>query len=195
MMLLHRAFHGLNAFFYQEAFSKNIADPYLSKVALSSLTKAGQDQQNLYDLSFSQNNIKNNGPVEGDLGVMFLLSDERPNAGFKEWLTLFTHANADLVLVSVTDKALSKSQMNTIKKLSPRTVFLSIGMTKQDPLGLSQIIGLKMLLNAHSTAVMTKLGRVVGNTMTYVQPGNLKLIGRATHLIQLHVNATLKNKA
>ena len=68
-------------------------------------------------------------------------------------------------------------------------------MTKQDPLGLSQIIGLKMLLNAHSTAVMTKLGRVVGNTMTYVQPGNLKLIGRATHLIQLHVNATLKNKA
>ena len=126
MMLLHRAFHGLNAFFYQEEFSKNIADPYLSKIALSSLIKAGQDQQNLYDLSFSQNNIKNNRPVEGDLGVMFLLSDERPNAGFKEWITLFTHANADLVLVSVTDKALSKSQMNTIKKLSPNTVFLSI---------------------------------------------------------------------
>jgi hypothetical protein len=45
-----------------------------------------------------------------------------------------------------------------------------------------------MLLNAHSTAVMAKLGRIVGNTMTNVNPGNLKLIGRATYLIQSHVN-------
>jgi hypothetical protein len=44
-----------------------------------------------------------------------------------------------------------------------------------------------MLLNAHSTGVMAKLGRVVGNTMTHVNPGNLKLIGRATFLILSHV--------
>ena len=55
------------------------------------------------------------------------------------------------------------------------------------------MIGLKMLLNANSTGVMVKLKRVVGNTMTYVQPSNLKLIGRATNLIQLHVNAVLNN--
>jgi hypothetical protein len=48
-----------------------------------------------------------------------------------------------------------------------------------------------MLLNAHSTAVMTRLGRVVGNTMTNVSPSNLKLIGRATFLIQSHVNDVL----
>jgi N-acetylmuramic acid 6-phosphate etherase len=48
-----------------------------------------------------------------------------------------------------------------------------------------------MLLNAHSTAVMAKLGKVVGNTMTSVSPTNLKLIGRATYLIQLHVNDIL----
>src|SRR5690606_17114457 len=42
-----------------------------------------------------------------------------------------------------------------------------------------------------STAVMARLGRTVGNTMTAVQPGNLKLIGRATYLVQSHVNAVL----
>jgi N-acetylmuramic acid 6-phosphate etherase len=57
-----------------------------------------------------------------------------------------------------------------------------------DPMGLRQNIAVKMMLNAHSTATMTKLDRVLGNTMIYVNPGNLKLIGRATFLIQSHVN-------
>jgi N-acetylmuramic acid 6-phosphate (MurNAc-6-P) etherase len=52
---------------------------------------------------------------------------------------------------------------------------------------------LKMMLNAHSTAVMAKLGRVTGNSMTSVQPGNLKLIGRATWLIMSQVNEILSN--
>jgi hypothetical protein len=38
---------------------------------------------------------------------------------------------------------------------------------------------------------MARLGKVVGNTMTNVSPSNLKLIGRATYLIQLHVNDVL----
>jgi N-acetylmuramic acid 6-phosphate etherase len=37
---------------------------------------------------------------------------------------------------------------------------------------------LKLLLNAHSTAVMARLGRCQGNLMTYVRPSNLKLIDR-----------------
>ena len=45
-----------------------------------------------------------------------------------------------------------------------------------------------MLLNTHSTAVFSKLGKVVGNTMTNVSPSNLKLIGRASYLIYTHVN-------
>ena len=47
------------------------------------------------------------------------------------------------------------------------------------------------MLNAHSTAVMARLGRVVGNTMVFVSPSNLKLIGRATALIRTHVNDLL----
>ena len=49
-----------------------------------------------------------------------------------------------------------------------------------------------MLMNAHSTAVMTKSGRVVGNTMSNVRAGNLKLIGRATYLTKMHVDDLIK---
>ena len=61
-----------------------------------------------------------------------------------------------------------------------------------DPLNIRAEIGLKMLMNAHSTAVMTMMGRVVGNTMTNVRAGNLKLIGRATYLTKMHVDDVIK---
>lgn len=64
--------------------------------------------------------------------------------------------------------------------------------SEEDPLTVRSQIALKMLLNAHSTAVMACLGRVIGNTMTNVNPSNLKLVGRATYLIMLHVNDTLR---
>jgi N-acetylmuramic acid 6-phosphate etherase len=44
-------------------------------------------------------------------------------------------------------------------------------------------VGLKMLLNALSTCTMVRLGRVMGNTMIWVVPSNLKLIDRATRYI------------
>jgi len=45
-------------------------------------------------------------------------------------------------------------------------------------------VGVKMLLNSHSTCTMVRLGRVMGNTMIWVVPSNLKLIDRATRYIQ-----------
>ena len=53
-------------------------------------------------------------------------------------------------------------------------------------------LSLKMLMNAHSTAVMTLLGRVVGNTMTNVRAANLKLIGRATYLAKTHIDDLIR---
>jgi N-acetylmuramic acid 6-phosphate etherase len=44
-------------------------------------------------------------------------------------------------------------------------------------------VGVKLLLNALSTCIMVRLGRVMGNTMIYVVPSNLKLIERATRYI------------
>jgi N-acetylmuramic acid 6-phosphate etherase len=52
-----------------------------------------------------------------------------------------------------------------------------------------------MALNAHSTGVMALLGKLVGNTMAYVSPSNLKLIGRATNVINMHVRRRLPGSA
>jgi N-acetylmuramic acid 6-phosphate etherase len=45
-------------------------------------------------------------------------------------------------------------------------------------------LGIKMLLNAVSTCTMVRLGRVMGNTMIWVVPSNLKLIDRSTRYVQ-----------
>lgn len=45
-------------------------------------------------------------------------------------------------------------------------------------------IGVKLLLNALSTCVMVRLGRVLGNRMIWVVPSNLKLIDRSTRYIR-----------
>ncbi len=46
--------------------------------------------------------------------------------------------------------------------------------------------GVKLLLNTLSTCTMVRLGRVMGNTMIWVVPSNLKLIDRATrYIVQL----------
>lgn len=190
-MLLGRPFHGLDEKTYQQPLT-TVEDPYLQKIALDSLKKAGPEQQNLYDLSFSERNIRENGPVAGDLGAVILLAGETINAQLQKFFKIFADAKANLVLVSIADKPLPAAQVEEFKKLPTKTVFISITLP-QDPLGLNQMIGLKMILNANSTGVMVKIGRVVGNTMTYVQPSNLKLIGRATYIIQMQVNAVLKN--
>lgn len=44
---------------------------------------------------------------------------------------------------------------------------------------------LKMLINAHSTLVMGRLGRYRDNLMTYVKPSNNKLIDRAVRYVRL----------
>lgn len=56
----------------------------------------------------------------------------------------------------------------------PETSLLLDGVTRA---------ALKMALNALSTCTMVRLGRVMGNTMIYVVPSNLKLIDRSTRYI------------
>ena len=46
-------------------------------------------------------------------------------------------------------------------------------------------LALKMLLNAHSTLVMGRLGRYEDNLMTYVSANNFKLIDRAVRYVRL----------
>jgi N-acetylmuramic acid 6-phosphate etherase len=52
-----------------------------------------------------------------------------------------------------------------------------------DPLLINVVA--KAILNAHSTAIMARNGRVQGNVMIYVKPTNNKLIDRSTRYVQL----------
>lgn len=57
----------------------------------------------------------------------------------------------------------------------PESDFLLNGLTR---------VAVKLVMNALSTCTMVRLGRVMGNTMIWVVPSNLKLIDRATRYIE-----------
>ena len=192
--LLHRPFHGLDKALYEAPFQQQIEDPWLRSAASRSLALAGAEQQQLYDLSFSAGNLARGGPQAGDLGALILLGDE-PLAPAADWLRTFARENAELFAVRVGETPLAVQARDALHAAAPQARLIDLALPSGDALELNRIIALKMLLNAHSTGVMAKLGRVVGNTMTAVQPGNLKLIGRATYLIQSHVNAVLGSDA
>ena len=192
---LGRPFRGLKADLYREPFNSQIDDAYLKKAALASLDKAGDEQQDLYDFSFSDATVQRVGPKPGDLGVLIAVDDELarltdPALDYDRFAALFQARGAKLGLISVGSGPTPTWRGSA--EGAP-VVYLQLGQTN-DPFGVEQQIGLKVLLNAHSTAVMTKLGKVVGNTMTNVSPTNLKLIGRATNLIRMHVNDVLSGE-
>ena len=200
---LGRSFRGLSQEFYRKPFEDEIDDAYLKKAALESLKYAGDDQQFLYDFSFADFNLKNREPTQGDLGVAVLISPEeaelgKKNSDIRKFIDLFAKKGARVAVILITDKS-SKKISRLIRKIPDfgaegknSLIVVNIGTTN-DPLGINQQIALKILLNAHSTGVMARLGKVIGNTMTNVSPSNLKLIGRATYLIQSHVNDVLRH--
>ena len=200
---LGRPFRGLSSEFYRKPFEDEIDDAYLKKAALESLKNAGDDQQFLYDFSFADFNLKNREPTQGDLGVAVLISPEeaelgKKNSDVRKFIDLFAKKGARVAVILITDKS-SKKISRLIRKIPDfgaegknSLIVVNIGTTN-DPLGINQRIALKILLNAHSTGVMARLGKVIGNTMTNVSPSNLKLIGRATYLIQSHVNDVLRH--
>jgi len=200
---LGRPFRGLAAEMYRRPFETEVADPYLRRAALESLKKAGDDQAGLYDFSLSEANTVGRGPKKGDLCVLVALTPEEsllatPDSSFAGVLKLAADGGADAGVIVLTGRP-SKEFPDIAERVRRRWAGAAGRLTvvpvpvraDGDPFGLRQQMAAKMLLNAHSTAVMAKLGKVVGNTMTNVSPSNLKLIGRATFLIQSHVNDVL----
>jgi hypothetical protein len=78
-----------------------------------------------------------------------------------------------------------------VARWNPGCAALVIPVRQPDFLldGLTRV-AVKMLLNALSTCTMVRLGRVLGNTMIWVVPSNLKLIDRATRYIRQFTGLT-----
>ncbi|MFA5859602.1 MAG: hypothetical protein WC955_11135 [Elusimicrobiota bacterium] len=91
--------------------------------------------------------------------------DSAREKGGKTAIVIVTHRKVD-------KSALPKTDIQVIVK-----------NVRMSALYTTQAIVLKMLLNSLSTLVMVRLGRVMGNYMTYVSPSNKKLIDRATRLV------------
>lgn len=187
--ILGRGFRGLNPSFYRAPLEREVTDAYLREGALRSLANAGNDQEFLYDFSFSGSNVANRGPGQGDLGVLVLTGEElrhlgQPDSGAHKFMNLFREQGGKVAVLA----AMRAREAIALDEALVARVVLG---TDEDPLTLRTQIALKMLLNAHSTGVMAALGRVIGNTMTNVNPSNLKLVGRATFLIMMHVNDAL----
>ncbi len=191
---LGRPFRGLDSSFYRKPFEEEVDDPYLRDAALRSLANAGNEQELLYDFSFSAPNVERRGPQAGDLGVAVFIGHEflqlaQPGSAFRRFVDLQHERGARVVIILVTGEDLTHSTATAARALCPTDLLVRVVLDgKGDPIGLRHQIALKMLLNAHSTGIMAALGRVIGNTMTNVSPSNLKLIGRATFLVQSHVN-------
>jgi N-acetylmuramic acid 6-phosphate etherase len=201
-VFLGRGFRGLDEKFYKPPFETRIEDSYLKNAALTSLTSAGKDQELFYDFSFSAKNISTKGPKEGDLGVLVCVDEELdelsvPNSAWSRFLHLFNKKGGKVAVISAGDKTPQEitSIVERILLEPEKDTFLHFYLERGgDPLNLRRQTLLKIILNGHSTAVMARLGKVVGNTMTGVKPSNLKLIGRATFLIQSHVNDTINQE-
>ncbi len=195
---LGRPFRGLAPDIYQSPFETEIDDPYLRTAALESLKKAGDDQQSLYDFSFARNNVQTRGPNKDDLGVVVLAGPEiaepaKEASAPRRFAELFRSRGARVAFIAASENPLPPDISGLAGAGAP---IIQLRLSSAgDPFGIRQQVGLKMLLNAHSTAVMARLGKVIGNTMTNVSPSNLKLIGRATFLIQSHVNDVLARPA
>ena len=189
MEFLGRKFKGMEKSYYFEDFKNKIEDPYLRQAALNSLGNAGQDQEALYDFSSRAANVDNNG-----IGIVNLCLEDPLTEKHLTFLRSFSKVkNGASGLIIVTDRP-RDPRLNPTSSANVLVPVVSEVFTR-DPLGVRQHIALKMVLNAHSTCIMAKLGKLVGNTMTNVIPGNLKLIGRSTALMLMHVNDKLSSLA
>jgi N-acetylmuramic acid 6-phosphate etherase len=90
--------------------------------------------------------------------------DAAQRAGAKTaWIYFGTSASNDLPLVA-------------------KSVFVPVPETGLILDGVTRVV-VKLVMNALSTCTMVRLGRVIGNTMIWVVPSNLKLIDRSTRYI------------
>jgi N-acetylmuramic acid 6-phosphate etherase len=190
---LGRPFRGLDRDFYGRPLDEGVDDPYLHRAAQESLANAGADQEARYDFSFSSANVTRSGPGAGDLGVVVAVDREclelgvpgAPGARFRD---VCAARGASCWAICAGDADAVASGAEAMGHAHVITLPFPVG---GDPLGVRRHIAVKILLNAHSTTLMARLGRTVGNTMTNVSPSNLKLVGRATFLIQSHVRDVL----
>jgi N-acetylmuramic acid 6-phosphate etherase len=104
------------------------------------------------------------------------VASEKDSGLFHAQLDTAQKAGAKTGLIYFGKSALSE------KPFSDKMLFIPLPPTDFLLDGIARI-AVKLVMNALSTCTMVRLGRVMGNTMIWVVPSNLKLIDRATRYI------------
>jgi N-acetylmuramic acid 6-phosphate etherase len=117
----------------------------------------------------------------GDCAVAVMSEAEKdsiapPNGFFRAQLEAAQSAGAKTASIYFGTSA--------VKDLPPvaKSVFVPVPGTNLLLDGVTRVV-VKLVMNALSTCTMVRLGRVMGNTMIWVVPSNLKLIDRSTRYI------------
>ncbi len=133
--------------------------------------------------------INNRLPDKGDAAVALVRQDEieslfSPAGFYRRQLDAARAVGAKTGLIFL-GSAESCAQVNDfVAGWNPDCAAVLLPVSYSGLLNGVMRVGLKMLLNTLSTCTMVRLGRVMGNTMIWVVPSNLKLIDRATRYIQ-----------
>ena len=200
--ILGRPFRTLPSAFYEKRLDQGSADPDLLRIAQESLESSAEDRKLLYDFSFSDQNLRTKGPEKGDLGVLVVISPEEDlltdkDSYFSEFMSQFLRKGCQMAILFITEN--SDREINKIVRKIPdfdpdgKDIMAILSLDPAgDPLAINRLIASKILLNAHSAAVMARTGRVIGNTVPVLDPADLKSIGQATALVLSHVNDVLK---
>ena len=125
--------------------------------------------------------VKNRPLGKGDSAIAVLSETEAarldsPGNFFSSQLETArrTGAQAGIIFIGAEKSAPRAPHSAIVHVPLPPTNFLLDGVAR---------VAVKLVMNALSTCTMVRLGRVMGNTMVWVVPSNLKLIDRATRYI------------
>jgi len=200
--ILGRPFRGLSPSLYKSRFEQEITNHDLLRSLSESLKNAEDDQQYLYDFSFSDFNRRNREVDRGDLGILVVISPEETllrnkESYFYKFADNHLKKETRAALLFITEKSEKdiKKMVRKIQGFDPdgKDVLIVLRMdSKNDPLAINQLMALKIILNAHSSALMARSGRIIGNTLTACDPSDLRSIDRATAMLLSHVNEVLK---
>jgi N-acetylmuramic acid 6-phosphate etherase len=133
--------------------------------------------------------IRNRPLQGGDCAVALVRQDEMealfsPHGFFRQQLEAAREAGAKTGVIFLGSTEACARVGDFIAQWNPDCAAVLLPVPNSGLLNGVMRVGLKMLLNTLSTCTMVRLGRVMGNTMIWVVPSNLKLIDRATRYIQ-----------
>ncbi|MCX5641745.1 MAG: hypothetical protein NTY10_00660, partial [Candidatus Omnitrophica bacterium] len=146
------------------------------------------DRKEILRFDISRNSFKKRMRGKRDGLILCLVGDETEKSGFfQPYLSAFRVAakkgGATAVFFFGT-KEQQQRLRNNLRNLGVKTnLFTVTAPFSGSYLGIPEHLVLKMFLNTVSTLTMVLMGRVLGNMMIFVSPGNKKLYDRAARYV------------